>query len=111
MSWYKVTLTGDIAKSLCFRFVQEVMQCHMTILTDKTVPRPGNQAFLYKFNEPPGESCTYYFSPDAARSYMKLIETYGGEPCDKPSASEVSQCIGGPDATKFLALEDSAAEV
>jgi hypothetical protein len=103
MSWHKVTLTGDMAKRHCLSLPEEIFDYHISILDDDTVPYPTNKCYVYKLSEEwTGETCTYYFTPDAAKSYMKLIEYYGGEACFKPSPSDVVQAIGGKDATKFL---------
>ena len=93
MSWYRVTLTGDMAKRHCWGFPQEIMEHHFKIRDDDNVPFPTD-AVVFKLNQPPGDSCTYYFSPGAAASYKELVDYYGGEACFKPLASDVSVSVG-----------------
>jgi hypothetical protein len=102
MSWYKVTLTGDMARRHCWGFPQEVAEYHLKIMHDDNVPFPGIEAVVFKLNDPPQGTCTYYFSPNAAAAFKELVDYYGGEACFKPLASEVSVSVGDKDAAKKL---------
>jgi hypothetical protein len=99
MSWYKVTLKGEHAKLHPWAFVEEFLEYFKQNIVDSSLPRLGPHAFVYKRNDDP---LTYYFAPDGVEFWRPLIEEYGGEPCFKPLASDVSQAIGGKDATKFI---------
>ncbi len=57
---------------------------------------------MFKLNDTPPGTCTFFFSPDAARSYVGLVRHYGGEKCFQPSKSEATVYVGPPEAVSLL---------
>ena len=103
MSWYKVTLTGDVAKRHCWGFHQHILEAWQQAKLDDEVPSPTKDAVVFALKDPPAGTCTFYFSPDAARSFAGLIRHFGGEKCFQPSKSEVQVYNGPPEAVSLLA--------
>jgi hypothetical protein len=103
MSWYKVTLTGDMARRHGWGFHDEVFEAWKQARTDDDVPYPTKDAVVFKLKDEPPGTYTFFFSPDAARSYTGLIRHFGGEKCFQPSKAEATVYVGPPEAVSLLA--------
>jgi hypothetical protein len=84
-------------------FHEEVLEYYQQIRDNDDVPLPTKEAVIFKSTNEPKGTYTFYFSPDAARTYAGLIQHYNGEKCFQPSKSEAVKYVGPKDGDKLLA--------
>ena len=88
MPWYKVVLTEDDIVST--DKLNSIILEFTNIWTASGAPP---EAALFDLNDfsVPGDIC--YFSPEAARIAMPLLQRYGGVPCGSPARFEVGALV------------------
>jgi|SRR6185295_9896380 len=101
MSWHKITFDSDsLQRGLLLRFSKESAETHLRSVTADDF---GDFAVFSENEIRDDEMFTVvYLTPAASRHCARLVATYSGVPCDKPTGSELILLLGRGDAERLL---------